>query len=67
MALYIESMRMFLEGLLRREFEDQNLDDDEMEILKAVTHYELYTSQQIREILRQRAQRVLDRLRQGSP
>jgi hypothetical protein len=67
MGLQIESMGMFLEGFIRREFEDQNLDDDEIAVLKAVMHYELYTSTQIREILKQRAQQVLGRLRQGPP
>ena len=70
MGLYIESMGMFLEGFIRKEFEEQitnlRLDDDEIEILKAVTHYELYTSEEIRGILRRRAQQVLDRLRPGS-
>ena len=67
MGLQIESMGMFLEGFIRREFENQNLDDDEIAVLKAVMHYELYTSTEIRDILRQRAQQVLDRLRPGSP
>ena len=67
MGIHIESMKMFLEGFLRKEFEDQivnlHLTDDEFEILKAVTHYELYTSEDIRVILRRRVQRVIDILR----
>ena len=67
MGLYIESMGVFLQSFIRREFEEQiaslHLADDEIEILKAVTHYELHTSEQIRQILRQRVQQVLNRLR----
>ena len=57
-------MKPFLQGFLYKEFEEQiaNLDDEELAIIKAVTHYELYTSEQIKDILRQRVQQVLRRL-----
>ena len=57
-------MKPFLQGFLYKEFEDQinNLDDEELAIIKAVMHYELYTSEQIKVILRDRVQQVLRKL-----
>lgn len=67
MGMYIESMSVFLESFLRREFGEQitnlHLSDEEVEILKAVAHYHLYTSDQIRTALRRRVQQVIDILR----
>lgn len=59
----------FIQGFLQKEFEDyiDTLDDEELAIIKAVTHYELYTSEQIKEILRQRVQQVLRRLGKAPP
>jgi len=57
-------MKPFLQGFLYKEFEDYigNLDEEELRILRAVMHYELYTSEQIKEILRQRVQQVLRKM-----
>ena len=58
----------FIQGFLQKEFEEQidSLDDEELAIIKAVTHYELYTSQQIKDLLRKRVEEVLARLGHGS-
>lgn len=57
-------MKLFLHGFLCKQFEDQinNLDDEELAIIKAVMHYELYTSEQIKAILKDRVEQVLRRL-----
>jgi hypothetical protein len=55
-------MGIYVQGFLLKEFPD--VTPEEMEILKAVVHYELFTSEDIRNILKARAQAVLDRLRQ---
>jgi hypothetical protein len=62
-------MGAFIQGFLQKEFENyiDALDDEELAIIKAVTHYELYTSEQIKDILRQRVQQVLRRLGKGPP
>jgi hypothetical protein len=54
-------MSDFVPCFLCQEFSD--LSAEETEILKAVVHYELFRSADIRQVLKQRAQDVLDRLR----
>jgi len=62
-------MASFIQGFLHKEFESQidSLDDEELAIIKAVAHYELYTSQQIKDILKQRVEQVLAKLKPPSP
>jgi hypothetical protein len=59
MSLYIN----FVDVFLRTEFPD--LSPEERDVLRAVVTHELYTSEEIRDVLRARAQAVLDVLRQG--
>lgn len=59
MSLYIN----FVDIFLRKEFPD--LSPEERDVLRAVVTHDLYTSEQIRTVLRARAQAVLDILRQG--
>jgi hypothetical protein len=62
-------MSGFVLGILYKEFTD--LSPEEVEILRAVMHYELFTSEAIKQQLVERAQAVLARLRPppgaGSP
>jgi hypothetical protein len=58
-------MGRFIEGFLRDEFDD--LSEEELEILRAVTNYELYRSDDIKRVLSERAHEVLQRLRQEPP
>ena len=58
MSLYIN----FVDVFLNTEF--PNLTSEEREVLRAVVAHDLYTSEQIRGMLRARAQAVLDILRQ---
>ena len=57
-------MKPFLNGLVYKEFEDQigKLDDQDLAIIRVAMHYELYTSDEIRRILRDRVEQVLRRL-----
>ncbi len=59
MSLYANFTDMFL----YTEFPD--LSPEEKDVLRAVVTHELYTSSLIRDVLRARAQAVLDVLRQG--
>jgi hypothetical protein len=58
MSLYIN----FVDAFLDTEF--PNLTSEERDVLRAVVTHDLYTSEQIRGMLRARAQAVLDILRQ---
>ena len=58
-------MSSFIEGFLRDEFDD--LSEEELEILRAVTNYELYRSDDIKRVLSERARQVLQRLRREPP
>jgi hypothetical protein len=59
----------FIQCFIQKECENyiDNLDEEELVIIKAVLHYELYTSEQIKDILRQRLQQVLRRLGKAPP
>ena len=57
-------MGIFIQGFLNNEFND--LSEEELERLKAVTQDELYNSAEIKRILAARARQTLDSLRGGS-
>lgn len=59
----------FIHGLLQKEFEAyiDSMNEEELAILRAVTHYELYNSQQIKDILKERIENVLRRLGKMPP
>jgi len=61
-------MAAFIQGFLHKEFANQidSLDDEDLAIIRAAVHYELYTSQQIKDILKQRVEQVLAKMRSGS-
>jgi hypothetical protein len=59
MSLYANFTEVFLEA------EFPNLSPEERDVLRAVVTHELYTSRLIRDVLRAKAQAVLDVLRQG--
>jgi hypothetical protein len=65
-----DTMGFFINGLLYSrdlEAEIDSLSPEDLEILRSVLHYELFTNPEIREALLRRVREVIERLQGGSP